>query len=43
MIVANPHVSAVAIHAWVGAKLGDRPYQRKITDIVLGLRAHAPR
>ena len=42
LIVANPHVRAAAIHAWVGAKLGDRPYQRKITDIVLGLREHAP-
>ncbi|HET9989978.1 MAG TPA: hypothetical protein VFQ65_15715, partial [Kofleriaceae bacterium] len=42
LIVANPHASAAAIRAWVGAKLGDRPYQRKVTDIVLGLRAHPP-
>lgn len=43
LIVANPHVTAAAIHAWVGAKLGDRPYQRKVADIVLGLRAKPPR
>ncbi|MEP6859035.1 MAG: alkaline phosphatase family protein [Deltaproteobacteria bacterium] len=43
LIVANPHVSAAAIEAWVGAKLGDRPYQRKVTDIVLGLRTNPPR
>ena len=43
LIVANPHVDAAAIRAWVGAKLGDRPYQRKVTDIVLGLRAKPPR
>jgi len=42
LIVANPHVAAAAIHAWVGVKLGDRPYQRKVTDIVLGLRAKPP-
>ena len=42
LIVANPHVSAAAIEAWVGAKLGDRPYQRKLADIVLGLRAKPP-
>jgi len=39
LIVANPHATAEAIHARVGAVLGDRPYQRKVTDLVLALRA----
>ena len=39
LIVANPHATAETIHARVGAVLGDRPYQRKVTDLVLALRA----
>jgi arylsulfatase A-like enzyme len=42
LIVAHPKRTAAAIHAWVGAVLGDRPYQRKVTDIVMGLRTHPP-
>jgi hypothetical protein len=43
LIVAHPGTAAATIHAWVGARLGDRPYQRKVFDIVLGLRTHPPR
>ena len=43
LIVANPRHHTRAIAAWVGKLLGDRPYQRKITDIILGLRAGGPR
>jgi hypothetical protein len=39
LIVANPRHRASAIGAWVDKLLGDRPYQRKLTDIILGLRA----
>ncbi|HEX7699700.1 MAG TPA: alkaline phosphatase family protein [Kofleriaceae bacterium] len=42
LIVAHPKRTAEAIHTWVGAVLGDRPYQRKIADIVMGLRTHPP-
>ncbi len=42
LIVANPRHDAAKINAWVTPILGDRPYQRKITDLVLGLRAHPP-
>jgi hypothetical protein len=42
LIVANPKRTAEAIHTWVGAVLGDRPYQRKIADIIMGLRTHPP-
>jgi hypothetical protein len=43
LIVANPRLDAASIHRWVGARLGDRPYQRKIADIVMGLRTAPPR
>ena len=42
LIVAHPKRTAEAIHTWIGALLGDRPYQRKITDIVMELRTHPP-
>jgi hypothetical protein len=38
LIVANRHSSAAEIGAWVEPILGDRPFQRKITDIILALR-----
>jgi hypothetical protein len=43
LIVANPKLTAETIHTWVGARLGARPYQRKIADIVMALRAHPPK
>ena len=42
LIVANPDHDAAAIHARVGKVLGDHPYQRKVTDLLLDLRG-APR
>lgn len=42
-IVANPGKDAKAIGAWVGGVLGDRPYQQKTTDVLLGLREGALR
>jgi predicted AlkP superfamily pyrophosphatase or phosphodiesterase len=38
LIVANPRHEAAAIGSWVRQVLGDRPYQRKVSDIILGLR-----
>jgi hypothetical protein len=38
LIVANRHSTAAEIGAWVEPILGDRPFQRKITDIILKLR-----
>jgi hypothetical protein len=38
LIVANPRHKAAAIGSWVSQVLGDRPYQRKVSDIILGLR-----
>ena len=43
LIVAHPHHQAAAIAAWVDQVLGDRPYQRKVMQIILGLRAGGPR
>ncbi len=39
LIVASSTHSAAAIGAFVGAILGDRPFQQKVADILLGLRA----
>jgi hypothetical protein len=38
LIVANPRHTRASIAAWVRPLLGDTPFQRKITDIVLKLR-----
>jgi hypothetical protein len=38
LIVANRHHSAASIQSWVVPLLGDRPFQRKITDIIMKLR-----
>lgn len=43
LIVANPRHKAAAIAAWVDKVLGDHPYQRKVTELILGLRAGGPR
>jgi hypothetical protein len=40
-IVANKARSASAIGAWVTKVLGERPFQQKTTDVLLGLRAGA--
>lgn len=42
LIVANPGTTANKIRAWVGEILGDRPYQRKVTDLVMALRKKPP-
>jgi hypothetical protein len=39
LIVANPLHPSATIGAWVKDVLGDRPYQQKVTDVLLGLRA----
>ena len=39
LIVAHPTMTAAAIHTWLDRWLADRPYQRKLTDILLALRA----
>jgi len=41
LIVANRHHGNAEIGVWVHRLLGTRPYQQKVTDIVLGLRAGA--
>jgi hypothetical protein len=41
LIVANRRHTAAAIGAWVRPILGDRPFQRKVTDIMLELRRTA--
>lgn len=38
LIVAMPDARSAAIAAWVKNILGDRPYQQKVTDIMLKLR-----
>jgi hypothetical protein len=43
LIVANPHHSTADIEPWVTGILGSTPYQRKLTDIMLGLRTKPPR
>lgn len=40
-IVANPTHSSAAIGAYVTRVLGERPFQQKVTDLLLGLRAGA--
>ena len=42
-IVAHPAHASAAIGAWVTHVLGERPYQQKVTDVMLGLRAGALR
>ncbi len=41
LIVANPLHSGATIGAWVKGVLGERPFQQKVTDVLLGLRAGA--
>ncbi|MEO7734800.1 MAG: alkaline phosphatase family protein [Kofleriaceae bacterium] len=41
LIVAHPHRKAAVIGSWVRKILEDHPYQRKITELILGLRAGA--
>ena len=41
LIVASSLYSSAAIGAWVKGVLGERPFQQKVTDILLGLRAGA--
>ena len=41
LIVASPRHSSSAIGAWVKSVLGERPFQQKVTDVLLGLRAGA--
>jgi predicted AlkP superfamily pyrophosphatase or phosphodiesterase len=43
LIVAHHDHSAAAIAAWVKPILGDRPYQRKLADIIMKLRKEPPR
>ncbi len=41
LIVASPLHASANIGAWVKSVLGDRPFQQKVTDVLLGLRAGA--
>ncbi|MEA2747337.1 MAG: hypothetical protein QOI41_1480, partial [Myxococcales bacterium] len=41
LIVAHPLHTSATIGAWVRSVLGDRPFQQKVTDVLLGLRAGA--
>jgi hypothetical protein len=43
LIVANAHHDSASIAGWVKPILGNRPFQRKITDIIMKLRDHPPR
>jgi hypothetical protein len=43
LIVANAHHDSASIAGWVKPILGDRPFQRKITDIIMKLRKEPPR
>jgi hypothetical protein len=43
LIVAHRDHDAASIRAWVAPILGDRPFQRKITDIMLKIRESPPR
>jgi hypothetical protein len=43
LIVAHRHHSAAAIASWVKPILGDRPYLRKVADIIMKLRTAPPR
>jgi hypothetical protein len=38
LIVSHPDHDSASIRAWVTPILGDRPFQRKITDIIMKLR-----
>ncbi len=42
LIVANPAERGQAIGVWVKQVLGEQPYQQRIADILLGLRARKP-
>ena len=42
-IVAHSEHGSAAIGTWVAQVLGDRPFQQKVTDVLLGLRAGALR
>lgn len=39
LVVASRRHSSDAIAAWVKGALGERPFQQKVTDVLLGLRA----
>lgn len=39
LIVASPLHSSEAIGTWVKGVLGDHPFEQKVTDVLLGLRA----
>lgn len=41
LIVANSRHAVAEIGAYVSKLLGDRPFQQKVTDVLLGLRAGA--
>jgi hypothetical protein len=41
LIVANRHHDAATIGSWVRTQLGARPFQQKIADLMIGLRAGA--
>ena len=41
LIVAHPRHGAAAIGAYVGKLLGDRPFQQKVADLLLDIRAGA--
>ena len=43
LIVAHAGYASDAIGAWVKPILGDRPYQRKLADIIMQLRTAPPR
>jgi hypothetical protein len=43
LIVAHRHHSRASIASWVKPILGDRPYQRKLADIIMKLRKEPPR
>ncbi len=43
LIVSHPDHDTASIASWVTPILGDRPFQRKITDIIMKLRTDPPR
>jgi hypothetical protein len=43
LIVAHPQRQTATIAPWVTRILGDRPFQRKLTDVIMGLRKTPPR
>lgn len=42
LIVANPHRTKAQIAAWLKPILGPSPRLQKVTDVIIGLREHAP-